>query len=266
MTTTNFRFAVPDGQPVTRPLFLPDEQPAVQPTAYERSRPVVRITLWSEAVAPSALFSGGVFVLAVSAIKVGATAAFIVSGNPLDLHGLELWSGLSCSALGWLFHYQSRLRQYDQEKMETETYQGQPAVTQAQPKRPKDTYFVQVDETLVRVPDEPRPGALRLFAIALTNGSASFSHEGNTNQRGARDYGYSRDAFDALRSHFVAIGWGVWRNEGQRNKFVELLAAGKAGLRKIADTGQFPPTPGTAASARRTVTNERTNERREVEE
>lgn len=261
MTTQAYQYSIPGGQPVTRPRFLPpDEQPGVQMTAYARSRPLVRLTLWSEAVMPSALFGGGVFVAAVSAIKAGTAAAYVVTGSSINLHGTELWSGLSLSAIGWLIHYQLRLWQYDREKIETESYQGQPAA-QGQPQRGKDTYFIRNDEgARVRIPDEPKPGALRAFAVALVNGEASFSHEGNNNQKGAKDYGYGRDAFDALRGHFVQIGWGIWRNEGQRNKYVELWAAGKAGLRSIANTGQFPPAPRSATHSQNTATNERTNE------
>lgn len=261
MTTQAYQYSIPAGQPVSRPRFLPpDEQPAVQMTAYARSRPLVRLTLWSEAVVPSGLFGGGVFVLAVSAIKAGISAAYVVTNTPLQLHYAEWWGGLSLSALGWLIHYQIRLNQYDREKIETESYQGQPA-PQGQPQRGKDTYIIRPDEgAMTRIPDEPKAGALRAFAVAIGRGEASFSHEGNKDQRGARDYGYSRASFDALRIHFAEMGWGIWRNEGKQNKYVELLAAGKATLKRIADTGQHPPTPRVATRPQSDVGDGRTDE------
>lgn len=65
------------------------------------------------------------------------------------------------------------------------------------------------------------------YLLAVMDGSAAFSHEGNSNMAGAQQYGLSRRQFREIRARATREGIGVWRNGGRRNAHVEIVDINK---------------------------------------
>jgi hypothetical protein len=100
--------------------------------------------------------------------------------------------------------------------------------------QPPQAVYVQAGNQTTRLPDEPRPGALRHFALALLRGDPF-------NESTAARLGYPRDRWEALRDFAVTMGWAHWRDDTNRRLGLETSGAGKAWLRNYIDA--TPPTP-----------------------
>ena len=101
------------------------------------------------------------------------------------------------------------------------------------PQKPTPVY-VSGDKSIVRMPDQPRPGAHAALAQAILDGMSP-SHR--TGER----FGYSRAQFTALQEFWVTQGWARWAGADPRQG-VEMLRRGLRELeRLVAETAS--PTP-----------------------
>jgi hypothetical protein len=101
---------------------------------------------------------------------------------------------------------------------------------------PPQAVYVQAGNQTTRLPDEPRPGALRHFALALLRGE-KFTEE--TSKR----YGYARDKhWVPLRTFFIGKGWAYWKNPDNTLLGAEINDAGMAWLRDYVVTTSPTPT------------------------
>jgi hypothetical protein len=87
---------------------------------------------------------------------------------------------------------------------------------------------------MMRMPDQPRPGAHAALAQAILDG-ASPSH------RTGEEFGYSRGQFSALQEFWVKQGWARWRADDQRQG-VEMLRRGLRQLEQLVAEAN-PPAP-----------------------
>jgi hypothetical protein len=74
----------------------------------------------------------------------------------------------------------------------------------------------------------PSPEYLRAFVSEVLKGTVTFS------ERGASDYGYSREMWLELRDEFVDRGWVRWKHPTNEKLGVEVTAKGRAILGAIA--------------------------------
>jgi hypothetical protein len=123
----------------------------------------------------------------------------------------------------------ARLDLYDQ-WMESTTVEQAPAAPLPTPAGGNTFYISLRPGEDLRLPDEPRPGALVELATAINDGEVTFS------ERGAGGYGYSRDDWATLRDCFIRRGWAAWKNERDTRQGVALRPAGWAVIRGLAST------------------------------
>jgi hypothetical protein len=161
----------------------------------------------------------------------GWSAFFFVGGSFLVLItvtiavGLVDWSwlflpaSLGAGAIGYGLGYGAQLYWLKESYMDR-LWTIEDDEAQFDVQETKRYYLSTGSKTTTKMPDEPRPGALIEFVSAILDGSAGLS------EADARQYGYKRRSWVALRDYLIKKNIAQWRDVSNHNAGVELNPVG----------------------------------------
>lgn len=147
---------------------------------------------------------------------------------------VALFTAVGAFGFWFTWSIMTRLDRYDEWQAGRVIVQQPARAMELQPKE-EAHYWVALDGAQLRLPAEPKPGAMREFCQALSTGRKGF------NERDAAEFGYPRRLWHKLRNRFIEEGWGEWKDENDKQQGVELTMAGMDIIRAIA--ANRPPTP-----------------------
>jgi hypothetical protein len=205
------------------------EQVAMGQVVEERRKSMRTPSMAIDVVWPAVLIALAVMVLMTSIVSALLAAA--QWGSAGSIAAYAALAGAAGGSSAFMLMLARRLENYD-ERMVSVT-----AVMENIEQHPAggNTFFVSVDPGRdLRLPTEPRAGALTEFAQAVVGGQATFS------EAGAKVFGYGREAWSDLRDKFLSNDWARWKRENAPQQGIELRSKGWAILRGLA--ANTPPT------------------------